>query len=134
MCYITYWTLQLLQNHVKSSITLPECMTLTENLPTTIFSVKLMHLCTLFSVSRESVPSDGPQVMPVSTSSPKMVSRKQPCSKGVGELVPHAMPFSTTCNRNWSYRYDCIFGQERIRNSDKKLLQHILSYFQFLDH
>ena len=27
-------------------------------------------------MSRESVPSDGPQVMPVSTSSPKMVSKK----------------------------------------------------------
>ena len=25
------------KNHVQSSITLPECMTLTENLPTTIF-------------------------------------------------------------------------------------------------
>ena len=33
------------KNHVQPSITLPECMTLPENLPTTIFSVKLMHLC-----------------------------------------------------------------------------------------
>ena len=37
------------KNHVQSSITLPECMTLTENLPTTIFSVKLMHPCILGS-------------------------------------------------------------------------------------
>ena len=33
--------------HVQSGMTLPECMTLPENLPTTIFSVKLMNLCIL---------------------------------------------------------------------------------------
>ena len=32
-------------------MTLPESMTLTENLPTTIFSVKLMHLCTIDTVN-----------------------------------------------------------------------------------
>ena len=39
------------KNHVQSSITLPECMTLPENLPTTIFSVKLMHLCICIGVT-----------------------------------------------------------------------------------
>ena len=33
------------KNHVQLSITLPKSMTLPDNLPTTIFSVKLMHLC-----------------------------------------------------------------------------------------
>ena len=33
------------QKVIQSGTTLPECMTLTEILPTTIFSVKLMHLC-----------------------------------------------------------------------------------------
>ena len=30
---------------IQSGMTLSECMTLPENMPTTIFSVKLMHLC-----------------------------------------------------------------------------------------
>ena len=34
------------KTHVQWDMTLPECMTLTEYSPTTIFSVKLMHLCT----------------------------------------------------------------------------------------
>ena len=33
------------KNQVQSGITLPECMTLPENFPTTISSVKLMHDC-----------------------------------------------------------------------------------------
>ena len=34
------------KTHVQSGMTLPECMTLPENFPTTKISVKLMHDCT----------------------------------------------------------------------------------------
>ena len=37
-------------NRVNLYMTLPECMTLPEIWPTTIFSVKLMHLC-IFKMS-----------------------------------------------------------------------------------
>ena len=35
------------KTHIQSSMILPECMNLTEIVLTTIFSVKLMHDCTL---------------------------------------------------------------------------------------
>ena len=34
------------KSHIQSSVALPESMTLPENYDTTIFSVKIMHLCT----------------------------------------------------------------------------------------
>ena len=39
------------KTNVQSSMALPECMTLTEIVPTTIFSVKIMHDCSEIDMS-----------------------------------------------------------------------------------